>query len=392
MQRLDLILLVAGAVGAGAVIIGLVLVGITSGLWYRATRELPAPPTELETGVWTRTGAILPSLRWMPLVHVDLHWTQPDAEVGFDMVDGQAWERVRPWRRADVRQVVRRVTISDVFGFCQIRLHRRTNAAVVVLPSAGMLGRMRVLHAMSAGSDLSHPTGPPQGDAIDLRPYAPGDPVRKVLWKVFARSRKLVVRTPERAVSPVRQTLAFMVSGPEDESSAGAARAAVETGALGDEWILGADGSTATTSDVDDALRLLARSANTAATGHGAQLAPFLAGSPTEGRRIILFAPSRPGPWLQKAVAAVRNCSGDVEFVVAFDALDRSDEDPRWKRWLFASQAGSSAGSSQGSTRLDELRQVARALMDAGADVTLVDRQQARVYPAIQILHKERAA
>jgi hypothetical protein len=389
--RLDLVLLVVGAVIVATVLVSSLAVGVTALFWWRALRDLPAPPGQMEVGVWTETGGQLPSLRWIPFVHVDMSWVQPAAQVSLDRVDGALWERVRPTRRAEVNRVIRQVEVSDIFGFARMRLQRTHQASLVVLPSAGMLGRVRVLRAMAGGQDLSHPDGPAAGDPIDLRRYAPGDPVRLVLWKVYARNRKLVVRTPERALSPVQQTLAYMVAGPDDESSAGAARAALETGALGDEWVLGADGTVGTTSEVDEALHMLARSASGAATAtEAAQLAPFLASSNgAEGRRLVLFAPARRGPWLQRAVAACARTSGEVEFIIAYDAIDRTGAESRWKRWVLAGAPSKTSGHAAAPVsvaRVDELREVISALSAAGATVTLVDRTQGRTYAGAQFL------
>jgi hypothetical protein len=391
MGRLDLVLLVAGAVVGGAVVASVLTVSATAFLWRRALGELPAPPGQMEVGSWTETGGRLPLLRWMPFVHVDMSWQEPMAQVSLDRHEGVLWERVRPTRRAELRRVVRQVVVSDIFGFARIRLQRTHEAQLIVLPAAGALGKVRVLRAMAGGQDLSHPDGPASGDPIDLRRYAPGDPVRLVLWKVFARNRKLVVRTPERALSPVQQTLAYMVAGPDDESSAGAARAALETGALGDEWVLGADGSAGTTSEVDAALHMLARSASGVATAsEAAQLAPFLATEGgAEGRRLVLFAPARRGPWLQRAVEACGRTSGEVEFIIAYDAIDRSGAEPRWKRWVVAGssqQRAAGADSTASVARLDELREVVQALTAAGAGVTLVDRTQGKTVSAAQFL------
>ena len=47
-----------------------------------------------------------------------------------------------------------------------------------------------------------------------MRAYGHGDPMRHVLWKTFARSRRLLVRMPERAIAPSPTTVAFLIAGP----------------------------------------------------------------------------------------------------------------------------------------------------------------------------------
>ena len=49
------------------------------------------------------------------------------------------------------------------------------------------------------------------GDRIELRRYVPGDSARFIHWKVFGRTRKLMVRVPERALSRARRTVGVLV-------------------------------------------------------------------------------------------------------------------------------------------------------------------------------------
>ena len=92
------------------------------------------------------------------------------------------------------------------------------------------------------------------GDRVELRRYVPGDSARFIHWKVFGRTRKLMVRVPERALSRARRTVAYLVAGAHDEAAAAAARAAIEEEALGTDWQFAADGSPEATSDRSEAI------------------------------------------------------------------------------------------------------------------------------------------
>ena len=79
------------------------------------------------------------------------------------------------------------------------------------------------------------------GDRLELRRYTAGDPVRFMHWKVLSRTRKLMVRTPERALSVARRMAAFLIAGERDDASAAAARLALERRLLGSDWLFGTD-------------------------------------------------------------------------------------------------------------------------------------------------------
>ena len=77
-----------------------------------------------------------------------------------------------------------------------------------------------------------HPSGQPEGDRMEIRPYAPGDSVKNIIWKVYARSRQLNVRLPEHSVFQSKKTLAFLLTSENDEAAAAVARVALQSGAL----------------------------------------------------------------------------------------------------------------------------------------------------------------
>jgi hypothetical protein len=237
------------------------------------------------------------------------------------------------------------------------------------------LRQPQVIRGLASGSDQSHADGRADGDPFDTRRYTPGDPIRFVLWKVFAKSRALIVRTPERALSPVEHTVAYLVSGRGDEPSAGAARIALDVGAFGDDWRIGADGSRVLARTKDEALALLTQSADVTEGDAGTGLGRFLdeAGEPG---RLVIFVPPRPGPWLGRVASIVREHGRRVDFVVGTDGFDVR---PKVRRLL--ERADDLTAEEQG-TPLEELRSVVRALGGGthGARVVVVDRRTGHAY------------
>jgi hypothetical protein len=387
--RLDLVLLVIGAVGVGLAVFGL-LATVTAALlsWLRHRRR---PATEgslgaldIECGYPVPTGFSLPRLRWIPFIAIRWRWLEPDAVVRVVPAGRLLREEVIASRRGRVGAVVRELEVGDIFGLTQIRLRLTEQRKVRFVPSVGQLKRVDVIRGMSGGDDISHPEGPQEGELYDLRAYTPGDPIRFVLWKVFARTRQLVVRAPERALSPIKQTCAYLVAGNGDEPAAGAARLAVELGALGQDWVLGADGSNDDATRKDQAVDVLARSAAVDEQVGGKGLGAFLQrrGLGSVGRAVV-FVPGRPGPWLESVIEQSRGSvgrgRGRLDFVVGTDGI----VPPVKRKWL-ARLAVRDHGPAvpTGSTApvtTEEVGEVVRALSNLGR-VIVIDRTAGRVY------------
>ena len=387
IKQIDLLLLVVG--GVGLALGGLALLVVAPAalvLFLTNRRPKEGTPLTLTTGMATKTGFTMPSLWYVPLLTIEWTWETPDAEVRTDAEGGRTREWIRPRRRALVDHVVRRFTVRDAWGLAHVSFKRTEPRSVRVVPSVGALRNVPVVRAMSGGDDFYDPLGASQGDRADMRAYGPGDPVRLILWKVYAKTRNLVVRTPEKARSPTHKTVAYVVAGPGDEPAAGAARAAVQNGALGATWRLGADGCEHDATSADAAEELFARSGNGDPARGGEGLTEFLARAAADnGRqgmsRAVLFVPARPGAWVERVVAAARTqkrspgAPSGVEILVCTDGV--VNEAPRtwWARLLTAPPEIDSARAAQ-----RELTKVTDALGAAHVPVSLVDRASGRVF------------
>jgi hypothetical protein len=399
--RMDLVLLVAGWVAAllpvvsAAVVVGAsVAVGLLAR--RRSTRggsgAVPTQAVEsdgrgapgrgahrgmgalhLDTGRVVPTGFSLPSLWFVPLVEIDWTWENPSGSaVTLHRRFGRLEERVRAIERGRADAIVRRVVVADALGLARVAFRVRDRTAVVVSPGTGALRALPTLLSLSGGEDVPHPLGIAEGDLVDTRRYVPGDPVRLVHWKAYARARKLVVRRPERALSRARRTVAYLVAGPADDPSAGAARVALEQHTLGADWRFGADGGASEgTTRLDEALALVIDSVAARARG-GDGLAPFLTRAEREGpASLVLFVPPEPGAWLDRVVGVLRGRRG-ARVVVGIDTVVTAPP-PRWWRRLLARVAAPSG------TRAEALDAVLRRLAEVRADVVVVDRMTGKV-------------
>lgn len=371
-EQLDLVFLVLGygAVGLVALATTFTLLGAALVKWELRKKVEDARRIEMETERPQPTGFVLRDYRWLPLVRV--RWTvSEDSKPGQSLKTaisrrlGRAHESVVALERGEFGPLRRRVLIEDVFGFCRVGIHEHDELGLGVLPHIGALGRLPVLTTFAGGDDWPHPMGVAEGDRVELRRYAPGDPARFIHWKVFSRTRKLMVRMPERALTRARRTLAYLVAGADDDATAAAARVAVENRAFGDEWVFSADGSAAT-SHIAEATAAIVQSA-----GHrqmqGSGLDAFVNEAEKSGpAAVVIFAPARPGPWVDRVLAVARARPGRCRIVIAVDGL-RAAEERGWAWWLVAPKASRAAS-------VVELDQVLASLAAARAETLVLDR------------------
>ncbi|MEM9190685.1 MAG: DUF58 domain-containing protein [Myxococcota bacterium] len=382
VERIDLLLLVVGIVGLGMVALSLLFsVSTAIYLYWRFRKQTNEKSLVLECGYPRRTGFAVASPWFIPFVRVGWAWESPTVHLVQRRHGLRVHEEVTPVYRAMREEIVRRFEVGDAFGVCRIRFRGREERKLRFTPAIGNLKQMHVIRSMSAGDQIAHPDGPPEGERADMRHYVPGDPVRFILWKVFARSREVVVRTPERAIGPVRQTVAYVVSGPGDEPAAGAARVAVDSGALGGDWVLGADGTEAVADTGAAALEVLARSGEVDAEEGAAGLRDFLKNAtPGSMGRALVFVPGRPGPWLDRlANAMAQGNVPQIEFMVCTDGVAPPADGSFLQRALRRDKAYDPR-TGIGSCSAEEVSEVCQRLAKSRARVTVLDRLTGRVY------------
>ena len=227
------------------------------------------------------------------------------------------------------------------------------------------------------GSDFSHPEGEAVGDRIDLRNYMPGDPVRYILWKVYARTGQLVVRQPERAFQPANRLSLFLISHPADVAAAGAAWYTIQNNLLGADWRFGVDGSEDFTCERDAALDEIIRSTSfKGVSGDG--LLSFAQNVLREGaQRVLVFAPPVDGPWVEKVKAA--KALVNVQVVIGIDGLEQSTVFSSWMHYVLEDKPKHSAATVDRKS-LDALL---NQLHQAGIETQLADRQSGQVMSSL---------
>ncbi len=378
--EMDRVLLVVGSAGLGLCALCASLVAIAA--TRLKLRRQPAGEGEtrmLETGIAVGTGFSLPSLGWLPLVRVRWSWEEPagaDIEIERNRA-GTLGEVATVHDRGQIRRVSRRVVVEDALGIGRVAIRSPTAERYDVLPRLGGLGSPNALLSLAGGDDLPHPAGIDDGDRLELRRYLPGDPARFIHWKVLARTRRLMIRAPERALSSERRTAAFMVAGLADDASAAAARAALMGGILGDDWLFGSDLEVGTGPDLEEALAILMRSSEARDSG-GAGLLSFVEQVEKQGPcSAMVFAPPGPGVWMQRVLELAGRRR--VQVVIAVDPSLPAERPRLWQRLLLRDVRAEDG--ADGPSSVEGLLEVAQALNSSGCTLTMLDRTTGRPLP-----------
>lgn len=322
-----------------------------------------------ETGVEYETGFRFRRFAWWPFIQLDLAWDRPrEVDLAVE-VDGRDYvENIKHRVRGRPMAVRRFFTVGDIFGLSKLRFPWSVPAVMRVAPSSGAID-MTIARREISGDGYSHPSGDAIGERVEMRRYADGDPLRFVLWKVFARTRRMLVRTPERAVSPQPSTVAYFVAGPGDEPVAAAARMFLEGGLFGTDFLLFADGAERPASTVADAIEALIDSVDFRDRG-GLQLARVLSEVPLpQLGQLLVFVPPEDGPWRARLAALVSQLPSPPTVITAIDSPIRTQVTPRWRRWLLAEVAEDTA----------DLPGLHDALITFGGPVQVVHRPTGRL-------------
>ncbi len=374
---LDQVWYVAGLGLLALVSLSLVLVLFATlrvGLALRKSGPGPhAAPQRIDTRIACMSGYRFARLRFWPLVEARLSVVEP-TRVHAESVAALAMaeERLTVDDHGELREIERAIEIRDVFGLAGMRLVRRGAVDIDVLPHAGALRSLPMLRSLAGGDDLPHPMGLLAGDRLDLRRYAPGDSARFIHWKVYARTQKLVVRVPERALSRAHRVAAYLMAGTRDGASAAVARVALEEGAFGDDFRFGADGTSGATDRVADALTAVCRSAHARDQG-GRGLAAFLETVEREGPvSLLLFAPAELGAEYGVVSDLVARRARPPRIVIGVDGIESLSLEPLWKR---------AALLPAGRVRIEarSLTNTVSAYRRLGAEVLIFDRETGRV-------------
>jgi hypothetical protein len=292
---------------------------------------------QLETNIECSTGFAVRFPWWLPFVSLTWEWVTPD---GVDVRQRRRGktieEEVVPGCRGLSGAIVRKFTLRDFLGLTAVQWMGTDVVALRTLPLRIMDTGLTLPLGLGLGEDLSDPSGTLMGDQVEMREYQPGDSPRLIRWKLYARTKKLLIRTPERALAEQPSTCAYLLGGKSAGSASELARELLERGSFGGEFLFGAEGSPRVShGDLDLARDIIAESGmeKTIACWN---LPAFLRMASDQGfSDCLLFAP--PGiAIISDALAPVLSSSPlFVRVVVCVAELADDKPVPAWKKVVF---------------------------------------------------------
>ncbi len=295
-------------------------------------------PIRLEAGYPNETGFELKDLGIFPLIKLSWEVVYPDylrTRIRYSAEGNRLIEEIIPEKRCRSMHLVRLFTVSDVLGFCRYSWRQKQQLEVVALPRSNTIKTLPILRSLTSEDGIPSPSGNPEGDRMEIRPYAPGDSVRNIMWKAYARNRQLNVRLAEKSVFQSNRTIAYLISGPDDEAAAAVARVAIDSGALGDDWAFGADGTDSISTDVESAMLAIAGSrALDEPYGYGLDTFLQYHGSQA-GCHCVVFAAAVTGPWVSRLRHTIGRFGGQFTLVLATDGLNDPADEKFWRRLIF---------------------------------------------------------
>lgn len=316
-------------------------------------------PIRAEAGFPNETGFSLPTANFLPLVKLSWRVSHPDYLQTRIRVasDKRLIEEIIPLKRCHSDTVIRHFTVSDVLGFCRYSWRQTQEISCMVLPKTNTVKPLPLLRSLTSEDGIPNPSGNPEGDRMEIRPYVPGDSVRNIMWKVYARNRQLNVRLAEKSVFHSRRTVAYLLSSNRDEAAAAVARIALESGVLGEDWAFSADGTEQPCESLATALEAVAKSRAMGGTPHAYGLDRFLALSGDQaGAHCIIFAAAELAPWLEPLKNTIARYSGQFSLVLATDGINDIPAPKLWQRLFLQDERSHNNDGENAGSRADLLK------------------------------------
>lgn len=308
----------------------------------------PSGDASFEAGYLNSTGFSLDAVSWLPLVRIAWRIVSPTSieTLNERRRDNRLHETIIPSRRGKSASITRRFEVRDALGLCSYSWLATQPLAHKTLPRIGAYKAFTLQRARIMEDGLPEASGRPEGDRMEIRPYTPGDSVRDIMWKGFARNRQLNVRLPERSVAFDDKACAYLVSGLGDEAAAALARLTLECGLLGDDWRFGADHPSSVGAleyrNLADALDAISASAIADYSGLNSHMAGsdsnygldrFIAA--TRCTQCLVFASARDSAVLARLATTAQSRSCRLNLVIGVDVLGRRKPSASWQRALW---------------------------------------------------------
>lgn len=330
----DWVLLMVGLFAVLMPILSGLTIGVSAFWIRRRLQQLNPEPNKQTLHTDTAQPAItdfkLPRI-FLPFLDFAPTWESPHVDMTEIVQDIERTEQVLFARRGLHTEIIRRFTLSDLFGLAEVRWRMKEERRVEVWPRPHA-HQAPFVRAFTEDTEHFVPSRPRRGDYVDTRAYIPGDPIRHIHWKLFARSQQPFVRIPEPSASFEHQIVAYLITDTDDDLAASAVRWDIEHRHFGEGWKLGTDHADQVATDLPTARRILAHSGSQP-PAQGAHLASFLSSISFDSnqQRLLLYASGHLEHWLPQVLPVLKKHTAVISMIIASEqnlSLSRSNTAP----------------------------------------------------------------
>lgn len=110
---------------------------------------------------------------------------------------------------------------GDRLGLTKFKWKIGIGSSCDVYPPRKISSSLPILSSCHRPGDDAIDTNERRGDPYDLKPYHPSDGMKKILWKVYAKTGQLISRHPEPSYTPEGQVVVFALADKHDDELCG---------------------------------------------------------------------------------------------------------------------------------------------------------------------------
>jgi hypothetical protein len=223
--------LVAGIIGATLIVLIIFITIINLLLWQRIKKTLSASIRSsdgiVEASRIERFVINLPVVNLLPLTEIraGLKWSRPGVTTYLHSLVGRDYrprvliEDIRFPHRGNWGIDGLSCELRDIFGLSAIRwIAPASESNIRVNPGESYSHHIPVISTSERSGDAIEQKLTRSGDPYDLKAYHPTDGMKRIIWKLFAKSGELYSRLEEFSMTPEGRISALVIAGPKDDA------------------------------------------------------------------------------------------------------------------------------------------------------------------------------
>lgn len=222
--------LVAAIVGSTIVSIIIIIAAINFYYWVKIkknlTARLSASGNSIESSKPERFVTTVSPIQLLPLteLRIGINWSHSElrgtvhAIAGRDLGERKLVEDVTFPHRGNWEIGGLKCSIRDIFGLVSLDWIAPINESNIrVAPGETYSKYIPVLSTSERAGDHVEQHTTRTGDPYDLKAYHPSDGMKRIIWKLFAKSGELYSRLEEFAMTPEGRVTCLILAGAQDD-------------------------------------------------------------------------------------------------------------------------------------------------------------------------------